>query len=77
MLGEHAAMDPLDSLRPVSDATEVRSLINAVRRIHVSDGVRRYAVDASRIKAELSQVHGQRPGSKSASDNSSGSRSAV
>ncbi len=35
MLDEHAALDPLDSLRPVSDATEVRTLISGVRGIHV------------------------------------------
>jgi len=45
MLGEHAAIDPLDSLRPVSDATEVRSLIAAVRQVHVSDAIKAYAVD--------------------------------
>ena len=31
MLAEHAALDPLDDLRPVSDATEIRALIDAVR----------------------------------------------
>jgi MoxR-like ATPase len=45
MLADHAGRDPLDSLQPVSTATEVRSLIAAVRQIHVSDAVRRYAVD--------------------------------
>ena len=45
MLGEHAADDPLDVLRPVSDATEVRSLIGAVREVYVSDAVKAYAVD--------------------------------
>ena len=45
MLADHAGHDPLDSLQPVSTATEVRALIGSVRRIHVSDAVRRYAVD--------------------------------
>ena len=45
MLEEHAAIDPLDSLRPVSDATEVRSLIEGVRRVHVADAIKAYAVD--------------------------------
>jgi MoxR-like ATPase len=45
MLADHAGRDPLDSLQPVSTATEVRGLIEVVRRIHVSDSVRRYAVD--------------------------------
>jgi MoxR-like ATPase len=45
MLADHAGTDPLDALQPVSTATEVRTLIDAVRLVHVSDGVRRYAVD--------------------------------
>jgi MoxR-like ATPase len=45
MLDEHAATDPLDVLRPVSDATEVRALIAGVRRIHVADAIKAYAVD--------------------------------
>ena len=45
MLADHAGSDPLDSLQPVSTATEVRHLIDLVRRIHVSDAVRQYAVD--------------------------------
>jgi MoxR-like ATPase len=56
MLADHAGSDPLDQLQPVSTATEVRALIDAVRRVHVSDGVRRYAVDlvnATRRSADL------------------------
>ena len=45
MLSEHAATDPLDRLTPVSDATEVRSLISAVRAVYVADEVKAYAVD--------------------------------
>jgi len=45
MLADHAGQDPLDSLQPISTATEVRAMIAAVHAIHVSDGVRRYAVD--------------------------------
>ncbi|WP_073391112.1 AAA family ATPase [Jatrophihabitans endophyticus] len=47
MLSEHAAVDPLDSLRPVSDATEIRSLIAGVRAVYVSDAIKEYAVDLS------------------------------
>jgi len=56
MLGEHAALDPLDSLRPVSDAREVRSLIAGVRAVHVAESVKSYAVDlaaATRAAAEV------------------------
>jgi MoxR-like ATPase len=45
MLADHAGSDPLDALQPVSTATEVRALITAVHRLHVSDAVRQYAVD--------------------------------
>ncbi|HVQ92118.1 MAG TPA: MoxR family ATPase [Mycobacteriales bacterium] len=45
MLADHAGRDPLELLQPVSTALEVRNLIDAVHRIHVSDAVRRYAVD--------------------------------
>jgi MoxR-like ATPase len=45
MLADHAGTDPLDALTPVSDAAEIRALIEAVHAIHVSPAVRRYAVD--------------------------------
>jgi MoxR-like ATPase len=45
MLDEHAAVDPLEALAPVSDATEIRRLIEGVRRVYVSDAVKAYAVD--------------------------------
>jgi MoxR-like ATPase len=45
MLADHAGQDPLDALAPVSTATEVRMLIDMVRRVHVSDSVRQYVVD--------------------------------
>jgi MoxR-like ATPase len=56
MLDEHAALDPLDTLRPVSDAAEVRSLIAGVRAVHVADAVKAYAVDlaaATRTAGEI------------------------
>jgi MoxR-like ATPase len=45
MLDEHASRDPLDVLRPVSDATEVRALIAGVRQVHTADAIKGYAVD--------------------------------
>jgi MoxR-like ATPase len=56
MLTDHAGADPLDNLKPVSTAKEVRTLIDAVRGIHTSDAVRRYVVDvvtATRRSPEL------------------------
>jgi MoxR-like ATPase len=45
MLTEHGKVDPLESLRPVSDAAEMRALIATVRNVHVSEAVQQYAVD--------------------------------
>ena len=45
MLDDHAARSPLDDLRPVSTADEVRTLIAAVRTVHVADALKAYAVD--------------------------------
>jgi MoxR-like ATPase len=56
MLDRHGRTDPLDDLGPVSDAPQVRSLIETVRRIHVAGPVKQYAVDlvtASRHSPEL------------------------
>nr|WP_028929404.1 AAA family ATPase [Pseudonocardia asaccharolytica] len=56
MVDEHAAAEPLDTLRPVADARAVRSVIEAVRRIHVGPEVRQYCVDlvtSTRHQSEL------------------------
>ena len=56
MLDSHGQSSPLDDLEAVSDATEIAKLIRTVRTIHVSDQVRRYAIDlvtATRTSAEL------------------------
>jgi MoxR-like ATPase len=56
MLGEHAALDPLDSLRPVSDATEIRALIDSVRSVYVSDSIKAYAVDLAEATRRAAEV---------------------
>jgi MoxR-like ATPase len=45
MLAEHAATEPLESLEPVSTATEIEAAIAAVRRVFVEDSLHRYVVD--------------------------------
>src|SRR4051794_7777435 len=45
MVDQHGVGSPLDDLEPVSDAAEVVKLIHVIRDVHVSDAVRRYAVD--------------------------------
>jgi MoxR-like ATPase len=44
MLAVHGDAEPLDALEPVTDALEVRKLIDVVRAVHVSEQVRRYVV---------------------------------
>jgi len=45
MLDIHSASSPLDRLVPVADAAEVRALTHTVRGVHLSEPVRRYAVN--------------------------------
>ncbi|WP_116024948.1 AAA family ATPase [Thermomonospora umbrina] len=45
MLDVHGRSSPLDRLRPVADAADVRSLVGVVHRVHMAAGVRQYAVD--------------------------------
>jgi MoxR-like ATPase len=56
MLAEHASTDPLDTLKPVSDATEVRSLIEAVRAVHVADTIKGYAVELAETTRRATDV---------------------
>ena len=44
MLEGHTAHNPLDDLEPVTDAGEIRKVIEIVGRVHVSTAVQRYAV---------------------------------
>jgi MoxR-like ATPase len=56
MLDNHGTTSPLEEMPAVSDATEIAELIEMVRTIHVSDQLRRYAIDlvtATRSSPEL------------------------
>jgi MoxR-like ATPase len=56
MLDGHGEHDPLVGLRAVSDASEVRRLIEIVRQVYVSVPVKQYVIDlvtATRHAAEL------------------------
>jgi MoxR-like ATPase len=56
MLNTHTARNPLDDLEPVTDAGEIRKLIEIVGRVHVATAVQRYAValtTATRASTEL------------------------
>ncbi|MEO8328490.1 MAG: MoxR family ATPase [Candidatus Nanopelagicales bacterium] len=45
MLSSHGSSEPLNDMQTVATAADVAALIDVVRHIHVSDDVRRYAVD--------------------------------
>jgi MoxR-like ATPase len=45
MIDEHAATEPLDTLRPVTDARNVHAAVDAVRRVHIGPEVRQYCVE--------------------------------
>ncbi|HEX5567811.1 MAG TPA: MoxR family ATPase [Streptomyces sp.] len=45
MLDVHGGASPLDDLQPVAHAHEIAKLVETVRGVHVSEPVRRYAVD--------------------------------
>jgi MoxR-like ATPase len=45
MIDSHGAGSPLEEMEAVADDLEIAKLIEAVRNIHISDDVRRYAVD--------------------------------
>jgi MoxR-like ATPase len=56
MLDWHGSASPLDDLKPVAHATDVRALIAAVRRIHVAPPIRQYVINlvsATRSSPEL------------------------
>jgi MoxR-like ATPase len=56
MLDSHTSASPLDDLEPVTDAGEIRKLIDIVGQVHVAEAVQRYAValtTATRNSPEL------------------------
>jgi MoxR-like ATPase len=56
MLDSHGGGSPLDQLKPVAHASDVRALVAAVREVHVSEAIRRYIIDlvnATRKSPEL------------------------
>lgn len=45
MIDSHGARSPLEELTPVTDAAEIRDLVERVQHVHVAPGMRRYVVD--------------------------------
>ncbi|HVL84304.1 MAG TPA: MoxR family ATPase [Pseudonocardia sp.] len=56
MVDEHSAADPLAVLRAVTDARRLRSVVDAVRRVHIGTEVRRYCVDLVGATRRLADV---------------------
>jgi MoxR-like ATPase len=56
MVDEHAGHDPLASLQPVSDAAQVRTLVEAVRTVHMAPEIRRYAVELVSATRRLPEI---------------------
>ncbi len=57
MLDHHGATSPLDTLEPVTDAATVVKLIQAIRTVHLSEQVRRYAIDLVNATRSSRIVH--------------------
>ncbi len=56
MLNTHTRRSPLEDLRPVTDAAEIRTMIDIVSQVYVAESVQRYAValtTATRKSPEL------------------------
>jgi MoxR-like ATPase len=56
MVDEHAGADPMAELKAVSNAEQVHGLITTVRQIHLSQEIRRYAVELVSATRRLSEV---------------------
>ncbi len=56
MLDARNHRSPLDDLEPVTDATEVRKLIETVKGVHVSASVQEYAVALSRATRQSRSI---------------------
>jgi MoxR-like ATPase len=56
MLDTHGSSSPLDDLKPVAHASDIRALVAAVREVHMSGSIRQYIIDlvnATRTSPEL------------------------
>jgi MoxR-like ATPase len=56
MLESHGSSSPLDDLKPVAHAADIRALVAAVREVHVSTAIRQYIIElvnATRTSSEL------------------------
>jgi MoxR-like ATPase len=45
MIDSHGSASPLDDLKPVAHATDIRALVDAVHQIHVAPQIKQYVID--------------------------------
>jgi MoxR-like ATPase len=57
MLSSHTTANPLDDLESVTDAGEIRKLIDIVGQVHVSSAVQRYAVALATATRTSTDLH--------------------
>lgn len=56
MLEHHGTVDPLESLRPVTDAQTISAAIRTIAQLHTSEALKRYIVDLVAATREHSGV---------------------
>lgn len=56
MLQSHSADEPLEAIAPVTDASEVRDMIDAVRQVYVAPAIDAYVVDLVAATRQHPQV---------------------
>lgn len=56
MLDAHDLAEPLDALEPVVSEHTLRAMLDAVRRVHASAAVKRYAVDLARATRDHAEL---------------------
>ncbi|GAA2466701.1 MoxR family ATPase [Winogradskya consettensis] len=56
MLNSHGAVDPLNALRAVADASLVRRLIATVREVHAAEAVQQYAIALVNATREAPEI---------------------
>jgi MoxR-like ATPase len=57
ILASHASGAPLDDIRPVSDASGVRDMIEEARRVHAAPAIRKYIVELVEATRRHSDVY--------------------
>lgn len=57
MLARFEHDDPLTNLQPVTDAAQILSLQQAIRKVHISEPLRRYIAEVTRATRDSGDIH--------------------